>query len=546
MGLPKGKWGVAYSFEAPVIKRAVVDFAVSADWTPASGDVKVRKDGGSTANITSLPSATTSGNTANWDFSLSATEMQATSRVSVTVGDASTKAIEDTEFVIEIDYGIRSNTAQAGASTSITLDASASSTTDFYKGLLVEILGGTGAGQMRFVTAYNGSTKVATVNRAWATNPDSTSIFRLATSAEAEASTASFAANSAQTGDSYAIVSSGTHGNAALKTLIDAVDDYIDTEIAAINSKLDAIDDYVDTEVAAIKAKTDNLPASPAAAGDVASARDSVLSKLLKYVQLLARKDAAIATDNATEVTAINADGGSGAGAYANSTDSQEAIRDRGDAAWVTATGFSTLDAAGVRSAVGLASANLDTQLGTIDDLLDTEILAIYNRIGAPAGASIAADIAAIDVSGITDAVLDEALSGHTTAGTVGKVLGDLLDGGRLDLLVDAIKLVTDHLATAIELNSGAYRFTVAALENAPSGTGSTPAALWGLAGAEPAGAPSATATMAQKLDWLFHYWRGKRDQTSTTQRMYSAAGAVICSAAIAYDGQTVTINPWS
>lgn len=35
------------------------------------------------------------------------------------------------------------------------------------------------------------------------------------------------------------------------------------------------------------------------------------------------------------------------------------------------------LDAAGVRSAVGLASANLDTQLTAIDDVLDTEVAAI-------------------------------------------------------------------------------------------------------------------------------------------------------------------------
>lgn len=40
-------------------------------------------------------------------------------------------------------------------------------------------------------------------------------------------------------------------------------------------------------------------------------------------------------------------------------------------------TGFNDLDAAGVRSAVGLASANIDTQLTTIDDFLDTEIAAI-------------------------------------------------------------------------------------------------------------------------------------------------------------------------
>lgn len=56
----------------------------------------------------------------------------------------------------------------------------------------------------------------------------------------------------------------------------------------------------------------------------------------------------------------------SGSFTFDQSTDSLEALRDRGDAAWTTATGFSTLDAAGVRSAVGLASANLDTQFDAL------------------------------------------------------------------------------------------------------------------------------------------------------------------------------------
>ena len=47
--------------------------------------------------------------------------------------------------------------------------------------------------------------------------------------------------HTAQTGDAYAIVASGTHGNAALKTLIDAVDDYVDTEVGAIKTKTDQL-----------------------------------------------------------------------------------------------------------------------------------------------------------------------------------------------------------------------------------------------------------------------------------------------------------------
>lgn len=67
---------------------------------------------------------------------------------------------------------------------------------------------------------------------------------------------------------------------------------------------------------------------------DAQVANAATQSKLLKYTQLLARKDAAIATDNAAELAEINADGGSGAGAFDNTSDAQEGIRDRGDAAW--------------------------------------------------------------------------------------------------------------------------------------------------------------------------------------------------------------------
>lgn len=71
-----------------------------------------------------------------------------------------------------------SGTAQAGASTTITLVSGASATNDYYKNDGIYILSGTGAGQFRFISAYVGATKVATVS-AWATNPDNTSVYTL-------------------------------------------------------------------------------------------------------------------------------------------------------------------------------------------------------------------------------------------------------------------------------------------------------------------------------------------------------------------------------
>lgn len=53
-------------------------------------------------------------------------------------------------------------------------------------------------------------------------------------------------------------------------------------------------------------------------------------AKLLAYVRLLARKDSAIATDHATELTEINANVASGAGGYLNTSDSLEARADAG------------------------------------------------------------------------------------------------------------------------------------------------------------------------------------------------------------------------
>lgn len=93
------KYGVAVHVYIPMIKRGVVDFAVSADWTPAAGDVKISKDGGAAANVTNLPTAITMGNTAMWDYSITATEMQA-AKVMVTIADSATKAVEDSMFTI--------------------------------------------------------------------------------------------------------------------------------------------------------------------------------------------------------------------------------------------------------------------------------------------------------------------------------------------------------------------------------------------------------------------------------------------------------------
>lgn len=134
---------------------------------------------------------------------------------------------------------------------------------------------------------------------------------------------------------------------------------------------------------------------------------------------------------------------------YDQTTDSNEAIRDRGDASWITATGFSTHSAADIwavatrvltaldedvttldldatiRAAIGMASANLDTQLTAIDDYLDTEVAAIKaktdqltfttaNQVDATTVTNSDKTGYRLSATGVDD-VLDEVVEGTTT-----------------------------------------------------------------------------------------------------------------------------------
>jgi len=72
-------------------------------------------------------------------------------------------------------FNITDGTAQAGSAYGITLAAGESATDHIYNRNLIAILDGTGVGQTRTIVDYNGTSKVAVVDRNWWVNPDSTS-----------------------------------------------------------------------------------------------------------------------------------------------------------------------------------------------------------------------------------------------------------------------------------------------------------------------------------------------------------------------------------
>jgi len=102
MAIVRIPFNTIYTFRAPVIKANSTDLALTADWTPIAGDVKVILDGGAAADITTLPTFISGTGILQW--TLSAAETNATEIV-VQVIDQGTKTIQDQVFIFRTpDY----------------------------------------------------------------------------------------------------------------------------------------------------------------------------------------------------------------------------------------------------------------------------------------------------------------------------------------------------------------------------------------------------------------------------------------------------------
>lgn len=211
---------------------------------------------------TRLPAALVSG---RMDSSVGAVATGAITAAAIADG-----AIDRATFAADTGLQtIRSNTAQAGAAGTITLDASASATDDFYNDNVILLTGLTGVGQIRGITDYVGATKVATIKPNWATTPDATTTFAIlprasvwdeVTADHVDSGSTGNSLNSAgSAGDPWSTALPGAYGaGTAGKIVGDNVNATISSR--ASQTSVDTIDDFLDTEVAAIKAVTDALP----------------------------------------------------------------------------------------------------------------------------------------------------------------------------------------------------------------------------------------------------------------------------------------------
>jgi Tfp pilus assembly protein PilW len=69
-------------------------------------------------------------------------------------------------------------TATGASATTISFSFGAAAD-DAYKGAMLRLVSGTGAGQMRLITQYDGASRLATVSPAWNVNPDGTTAYSL-------------------------------------------------------------------------------------------------------------------------------------------------------------------------------------------------------------------------------------------------------------------------------------------------------------------------------------------------------------------------------
>ena len=262
---------------------------------------------------------------------------------------------------------------------------------------------------------------------------------------------------------------------------------------------------------------------------------------------------------------------------YDQTTDSLEALRDRGDAAWITATGFATptnITAGTITTVTNLTNlptipANWLTAAGTDPDF--------GTEIGTAVWATTARFLTAntnlndLNAAAVATAVWNAATATYGSVGSYGELIEINLDGtvssrasqaslDTVDGIVDNILVDTAEvgLAGAGLTNINLPNQTMDIVGNITGNLSGSVGSVTGLTAAnldttvssratpaqvntevldvmtvdtfaEPAqGTPAATTTLATKLAFLYKAWRNKTTQTATTYSLFNDDAATV------------------
>lgn len=378
-------WNSGAIGAATLAADTITDAKVASDVTIASVTGAVGSVTGAVGSVTGNVGGNVVGSVASVTGNVGgsvASVVGAVGSVTGAVGSVATGGITEASFATTAGAFaplsiVDQGTAQSATGTTLVLRSAAAFADSELVGARILITGGSaGVGQSRVITGYVSSSDTATVD-AWTTTPTGTITYKVFAAAPALATPASV--NVVQiSGDA---------------TAADNAEAFFDgTGYAGTNNVIPTV-----TTVNGLGA--------------------NVITA------------AATAADFGTEV---------GTAVWATTTRVLTAGTNIALAKGTGVTGFNDLDAAGVRSAVGLASANLDTQLAAIDDFLDTEVAAIktvtdrlgttVESVGSPGDYVFTAAALAQGPSGgggltaaaIADAVWEEAIADHsgTSGGT--------------------------------------------------------------------------------------------------------------------------------
>jgi len=265
---------------------------------------------------------------------------------------------------------LASGTAQGGTASTIQLAAGETFGDDILNGCVVKIISGTGAGQARVITDYTSATDTATVTPNWTTNPSSDSVYEIVEGTM-----------------NLAAIGGDAQSAADLKDFADAGYDPGTNQVEGVK--------LVDTTTT----NTDMVSAAPSAAAvadavwDEAKAGHVGAGSFGEEVQAHALSSEISALNNLSAAE-VNVEVDTALADYDAPT---KAEMDAGFAALNDPTAAAIADAVWDEAAAGhVGAGSFGEQCGVDLDAILVDTADMQPKLGTPAGASMSADIAAL------------------------------------------------------------------------------------------------------------------------------------------------------
>ncbi len=339
---------------------------------------------------------------------------------------------------------IVSGTADSGSTTTMVDAARTEADTDYWKDMAILFTSGTISGQSRLITAFDAGTDTITFSPATtqAVGTNTYEILSNVAASGAAAPTAAAIADAVWDEDATAHQTQGTFGQAIGDPVADSNTIFKATVTDATGATVGVDVVAIKAETALIQIDTDDLQTQVGTAGagltniNLPNQTMDIIGNISGSLSGSVGSVTAAITLPTIPTAWITADG--------IATDAIGSAELAASAITEIQAGLSTLDGAGIRTAVGLASANLDTQLGAIDDFLDSEIAAIKAKtdqfvftIANQVDANALSGGGGLDAAGVRAAVGLASANLDTQLTTIDDFL---------DTEVAAIKAKTDNL----------------------------------------------------------------------------------------------------